>query len=158
MIAAGNDKLFRALAESLELPLVAEDPRFRTNPDRVAHRGALDDLIAEATRGLSTADVLARLEQAGVPAAPVQNVGEVAEHPQTAALGMLQAIPHPAVPELRTVAMPVSIDGERVTHRSPPPALGADTEAVLAEAGYSTEEIAALATQGVVRLGGGAGA
>ncbi len=87
-----------------------------------------------------------------MPAAPVQNVAQVAEHAQTAALGMLQAIPHPAVPELRTVAVPVSIDGERVTHRAPPPALGADTEEVLKEAGFTDEETAALARDGVVRL------
>ena len=87
-----------------------------------------------------------------MPAAPVQDIAQVAEHPQTKALGMLQSLPHPRVPELVTVAMPFSADGERVQHRTPPPALGAHTADVLAEAGFTDEEIADLARHGVVRL------
>jgi crotonobetainyl-CoA:carnitine CoA-transferase CaiB-like acyl-CoA transferase len=152
MIAAGNDGLFAALANALGIPEAAEDPRFRTNPDRVAHRSELDEIVGAAVARLDTSVLLDRLERAGVPAAPVQDVAQVAEHPQTEALGMLQSLPHPRVPELVTVAVPLSADGERVTHRAPPPALGAHTEAVLAEAGLSAEEIAALARDGVVRL------
>jgi crotonobetainyl-CoA:carnitine CoA-transferase CaiB-like acyl-CoA transferase len=152
MIAAGNDGLFAALAEALGIPKAAEDPRFRTNPDRVAHRRELDELVGAAVSGLETTALLDRLEAAGVPAAPVHDVAQVAEHPQTKALGMLQSLPHPRVPELVTVAMPFSADGERVQHRTPPPALGAHTADVLAEAGFTDEEIADLARDGVVRL------
>jgi crotonobetainyl-CoA:carnitine CoA-transferase CaiB-like acyl-CoA transferase len=152
MIAAGNDRLFAALAEAIGIEDAGDDARFRTNPDRVAHRRELDDVIGLATSAFDTEPLLDRLEQAGVPAAPVQDVSQVAEHPQTAAVGMLQALPHWRVPELVTVAVPVSVDGERVRHRTPPPALGADTASVLAEAGYDEQEVAALAADGVVRL------
>lgn len=152
MIAAGNNRLFAELAEALELTELIGDPRFKTNADRVAHRRELDDLIAQAVAGVDSSSLLGRLEAGGVPAAPVQDVAQVAEHPQTQALGMLQPLPHPRVPELVTVAVPFSADGERVLHRAPPPALGAHTADVLAEAGLTTEEIADLAREGVVRL------
>jgi crotonobetainyl-CoA:carnitine CoA-transferase CaiB-like acyl-CoA transferase len=82
----------------------------------------------------------------------VQDVSEVAAAEQTEALGILQELPHTRVPELRIPALPVSIDGERILHASPPPELGAHTAEVLAEAGYSEQEIRELAARGAVAL------
>ena len=115
MIVAGNDKLFRALCGVLGL---AEDERFRTNPDRVRHRADLAALIEARTRAWTTEELLAALVAAGVPASPVRNVGEAADHAQTLALGILQQLG-----EFTTVAQPFSVDGERVVHPSPPPRL-----------------------------------
>ncbi|HEY2544294.1 MAG TPA: CoA transferase [Gaiellaceae bacterium] len=116
MVVAGNDKLFRALCGVLGLE---PEERFATNPDRVRHRGALADLIEERTRAWNTDELLEALVAAGVPASPVRNVGEAAEHEQTLALGILQQLER-----FTAVAQPFSVDGERVTHRSPPPRLG----------------------------------
>lgn len=115
MIVAGNDKLFRALCGVLGL---AEDERFRTNPDRVVHRADLAALIEARTRAWATDELLAALVEAGVPASPVRNVGEAADHEQTLALGILQQLG-----TFTTVAQPFSVDGERVVHPSPPPTL-----------------------------------
>jgi len=79
----------------------------------------------------------------------------VAAAEQTGALDILQELPHPAVPTLRVPALPLSVDGERVLHRSAPPELGAHTRDVLAEAGYSEQEIEELAAAGVVAFGRG---
>jgi formyl-CoA transferase/CoA:oxalate CoA-transferase len=148
MIAAANDRLFAALCEALELPELAADPRFATNPERLARREELTWLLGARLRERDSAAWLERLERAGVPVSPVLDVGQVAEHPQTRALGILQELAG-----RRTVALPLSADGERVRHRSPPPLLGEHTAGVLSEVGYSRAEIAALAESGVIRLG-----
>ena len=78
MVAAGNDKLFRSLCDAIALGPLGDDPRFATNRDRVANRHQLHDLIAVRLAGLTVAETLERLERAGVPAAPVQDVSQVA--------------------------------------------------------------------------------
>jgi crotonobetainyl-CoA:carnitine CoA-transferase CaiB-like acyl-CoA transferase len=151
MLAAGNDHQFAALCRTLGLSELVDDPRFRTNPDRVEHREALAERIAERVATEPAAVWLERLAQAGVPVAPVQDLAQVAAHPQTDALGLLQPLPHPAVPDQRLVALPISVDDERVRHRTPAPGLGEHTVSLLREAGYTDEEIEALRTAGTVR-------
>jgi crotonobetainyl-CoA:carnitine CoA-transferase CaiB-like acyl-CoA transferase len=150
MVAGGNDRLFRAICDAVGLPGLADDPRFRTNPDRVRNRDALVALLEERLRTEDTATWNARLSAAGVPAAPVADVRDVAESPQTAALGILQRLEHPRISGLTLPALPLSFDGERALHPSAPPDVGEHSAEVLREAGYTDDEIAALAAGGVI--------
>jgi crotonobetainyl-CoA:carnitine CoA-transferase CaiB-like acyl-CoA transferase len=148
MIAAGNDRLFAALVDAVGKPQLASDPRFATNADRVRHREALSEILAEQIALSSSTIWLERLGRVGVPVAPVQNVGEVVAHEQTQASGILQQLPE----GMTMVAMPLLLDGERILHRTPAPDLGAHTSEVLGEAGYSEQQIDELAASGIVTL------
>jgi len=150
MVAAANDRLFAAFCAALDRPELATDERFATNPRRVQNRDALVELLAARFRDDDASTWLARFERAGIPAARVRTVGEVADHEQTRALGLLQELGGRT-----TVALPLSLDDERVTFPSPPPRLGEHSAAVLAESGYSDEEITELSSAGVVALGHG---
>jgi crotonobetainyl-CoA:carnitine CoA-transferase CaiB-like acyl-CoA transferase len=152
MLAAANDRLFASLCEALGAPERAHEPRFRTNADRVEHREELAAILGELVAREDVATWLVRLEAAGVPAAPVQDIAQVVADEQTTALGLLQPLDHPAIPDLRLVGLPLSFDGERIAYRSPPPALGEHSAEILREVGCGEDEIAVLGERGIVRL------
>jgi crotonobetainyl-CoA:carnitine CoA-transferase CaiB-like acyl-CoA transferase len=146
MITAANDGIFARLAEAIGLPELATDSRFATNPDRVANRVPLAEAISARVREDTRAAWLDKLAAASVPAAPVQDVGEVAADPQTEAIGILRRLGG-----FTTLAPAFSVDGERPEYPSPPPPLGAHSAEILREAGCSEDEISALADKGIIR-------
>jgi formyl-CoA transferase/CoA:oxalate CoA-transferase len=148
MIVAANDRLFARTCEAIGAPGLARDPRFASNPLRVANRAELVALLEERLAAQPTEDVLGRLRAAGVPAAPVNDLAAVAADEQLRASGILQEL---AGREL--VSPPLSADGERVRYRSEPPLLGQHSREILRDAGFSDEEVGALVAAAVVRDG-----
>jgi crotonobetainyl-CoA:carnitine CoA-transferase CaiB-like acyl-CoA transferase len=130
VIAAGNDKLFTSLARLLGHPEWIDDPRFRTNPDRVKNQDELYRRIEELVSKRTNREWAAILDEAGVPNAPMQTIAEVLDHPQTKALGMLQPSPQG---DITLLGLPISFDGARPAFRRSPPALGAHTQEVFGE-------------------------
>ncbi|WP_298815501.1 CaiB/BaiF CoA transferase family protein [Chloroflexus sp.] len=145
MIAVGNDRQFARLCAVLGRPDWPADERFATNPARVKHRELLIPLIAAIIAHEPTAVWIERLRAAEVPCGPVNDIPTALHSPQAQARAMVQTIDGVRVvgPAPKFSATPASI-------RSAPPALGADTEAVLQELGYTLEDINALRSAGAV--------
>jgi crotonobetainyl-CoA:carnitine CoA-transferase CaiB-like acyl-CoA transferase len=150
MVAVGNDTLWRRFAPLIGLPELVDDPRFDSNPQRIANRTQLIPLIerALATRGsVAWADELSRV---GIPAGPINNVAGALEHPQVTARDMVVSAEHPSAGTLRMTASPIKLSRYTATVRRPPPTLGEHTDDVLGELGYSATEIATLRDEDVV--------
>jgi crotonobetainyl-CoA:carnitine CoA-transferase CaiB-like acyl-CoA transferase len=152
MIAAGSDTLFTRCCGALGVPALALDPRFRDNPTRVANRKALIEALSAVTRSLDSADVLVRLQEAGVPAAPINTLDRIVAEAQTEASGMLVPAKHPRLSDYRALGLPIRWDGERPPITRVPPLLGEHTAEVLAELGFAPAAIEDLARRHVIGL------
>ncbi len=119
ILATGNDAQYQRLCGILGLQAMAEDPRFRTNADRVSNRAAMTAMLTAETRRRSKADLLAACEVQGVPAGPINTMAEVFADPQVIARG-LQIAPE-GVPGVRT---PITFSGAELSLDRPSPRLG----------------------------------
>ncbi|HXW20604.1 MAG TPA: CaiB/BaiF CoA-transferase family protein, partial [Roseiarcus sp.] len=152
IIASGNDRQMRDLCRVLGVEALADDPRFRSNADRIANRKILIGLLEERTRAFRSADLLAALEKAVVPAGPINSVADAFADPQVKARGMrinLQA-KDAAAGVLPNVRSPILIDGDKMIPERAAPALGEDSDRILVGLGLSESEIAKLRRDGVV--------
>jgi formyl-CoA transferase len=133
IVAVGTDRQWTRLCDLLSRPDLAADPRFATNSARVEHRAVLVPLLEAAFTVRTTAEWLALLEAADIPAGPVNNVAQALNHPQTAARNMVQEVLHPGIGPVKMVASPLKLSHTPPTIRRHPPMLGEHTEEVLEE-------------------------
>ena len=124
MVAAGNDNLFRRLCGAIGRPGLAEEARFRSNPERVVNRRELIPILTDIFRTVPMAVWAERLDQAGIPNSPIQTLDRVVSDAQTAALGIIQQ--WAGSPALSLVGLPVSFDGARPAFAKTAPRLGED--------------------------------
>jgi crotonobetainyl-CoA:carnitine CoA-transferase CaiB-like acyl-CoA transferase len=150
MLAVGNDAQFARFAALVGHPEWAKDPRFSTNPARVAHREALVAAIATVLRQRPRVVWLEALSAAGVPAAPINDLSEVFADPQVRARALVQHLEHPAAGPIPLVRQPVLFDGQALFSERPPPRLGEHGEAILRELGHGPAELARMREEGVI--------
>lgn len=141
-IAVGNDRLWQRFCEALAMPAEAADPRFATNADRNANKAALYASLETNLSRRTTAEVVELLDQAGVPCGPISNVAQVFSDPQTVHSHLRQSTVHPTAGKIGMAGFPYRVANQELEVRTPPPILGEHSEVILAELGFSPEEIA----------------
>jgi formyl-CoA transferase len=144
VIGAGNDGQFRKLCKMLGKPEMADDPRFKTNKDRLANKAAMEAELAKLTKDRDGESFANELMMNGVPSGAVQEVPDVMEHPHTRHRNMVWE-----KDGYRNVGNPVKLSRTPPSVRSKPRKYGIDTRAVLAEHGFSDGEIDKLIAAGV---------
>jgi crotonobetainyl-CoA:carnitine CoA-transferase CaiB-like acyl-CoA transferase len=149
-IGGANQANWERIAEVLGHPEWRDDPRFRTNSDRMRN---LDALVAAMNAVLATrtrAEWIALFDAAGVPVGPVNSIGEALAHPQTQARGMVVDLVHPQAGPTKALGCPLHFSETPTSIDRPAPLLGEHTREVLREYGYSDAEIDALASEGAI--------
>ena len=150
IIAAGNNGQFNALCKALGLQALAADPRFSTNPQRIANRALMQQSLLPETVKYTKAQLLTRLEQAGVPSGPINNMAEVFADPQTQHRKIAIDVPHSSGVNVKLVRNPLLFSRTPVQHRAPP-MLGEHSEQVLMdELGLTLAQIQGLRDRKIV--------
>jgi crotonobetainyl-CoA:carnitine CoA-transferase CaiB-like acyl-CoA transferase len=149
-IGGANQANWERIAEVLGHPEWRDDPRFRTNSDRMANLPALVEAMNAVLGTRTKADWIAAFDAAGVPVGPVHSIGEALAHPQTKARGMVVDLVHPQAGPTRAVGCPVHFSATPTEVTRPAPLLGEHTRVLLRDYGYSDGEIDAFIADGVV--------
>ena len=150
-IGAANDRNFTKVARLLGHHEWLTDPRFASNSGRIAHRDELARLIESETATQPRAHWISELEAAGVPCGPILGYDDALTTPQATAREMALEVEHPTLGTLRTLGTPIKMSDTPLNPRRRAPLLGEHTDDVLAEAGYSADEIEQLRSTGAVR-------
>ena len=149
-IGGANQANWERIADALGHREWREDPRFATNSARMTNLPTLCTLMNEVLSQRTTAEWLAVLDAAGVPAGPVHAVGEALEHPQTRARNMVVELTHPQAGPTHALGCPIHFSATPTQVDLPAPLLGEHTRDVLREFGYTDEEIDGFVVDGVV--------
>ena len=150
-IAIGNDKLFRNFSDAIGMKELADDPKFVSNPLRVANRAQLIPLLERRMQERTRREWLQVLAGAGLPAGAVYSIGDVFSDPQVLHREMMVKIMHPRAGEISQIGIPMKFSQTKTEIRTPPPLLGEHTEEILHTLlGYETQRILELHERGII--------
>lgn len=149
-IGGANQANWERICDVLGHPEWREDPRFKTNSERMAHLDELVGLMNAVLRTRTRGEWQAAFDAAGVPAGPVHTIGEALSHPQTLARGMVVETVHPQAGPTRGVGCPIHFSATPTPASTPAPLLGQHTRELLRDAGYGDAAIDGLIAEGVV--------
>ena len=149
-IGGANQSNWERIVKVLGRPELAQDARFLTNTDRMRNLAALVPIISERTKARTSAEWIRDFEAAGVPAGPINSIGEMLADPQVASRAMVTEVDHPRAGRVKSLGTPVKFSATAGDTRRPAPLLGQHTREILASLGYGRAEIAALEAEGAV--------
>ncbi|MDM0116253.1 CoA transferase [Variovorax sp. J22R133] len=150
MIGVANDNLWRKFCSIAELDEVVNDPRFRTNPDRVANRAETVRLVQQAISRKSVSYWYEQLSRVSVPCSPINTLDQLLDHPHTRASDVILKYTHPTAGPTTSVGQPYILNGETRSAGAPPPLHGEHTDDVLRDLGLTASDIESLRSSKVV--------
>lgn len=150
VVTVGSEKLWEKFCKAIGRPDLMENPKFRTNADRVINREELIEELSRILRSKPTDFWLEVLEKAGVPAAPILTVGQALNDEHVKYRGMVVEVQHPEAGFIKMLGTPFKLSETPGNLRTPPPTRGQHTYEILRELGFTDEEIRTLKNKHVV--------
>lgn len=151
-ICASTHHMWESFCQALDAQALHANPDYADLAGRVAHRRRLDAEVNATTRQFTVAELVAKLNPAGVPCGPVYNIGQAFEDPQVQHLRMTRPAQHPVLGQVQLIRSPINLSAfphpEHFHHAAPDP--GEQTDELLAELGYGGEDIARMKREGSV--------
>jgi crotonobetainyl-CoA:carnitine CoA-transferase CaiB-like acyl-CoA transferase len=138
------------LCRALGVPSLETDPRFDTPQKRLDRRAEIQAELAALFRRQPRAVWIERMTAEDVWSAPVHSYEEIPSDPQVKWGGMIRTLRHAEIGDYRVIGNPIRLSETPPSFRTPPPPLGADTDAVLGAVGFSAEEVAQLRANGAI--------
>ena len=150
-IAASGDGNWQRLCQAIEREDMLRDPRFDAEAKRSDNRIALNAQINQSSVAYTSADLVAKLNAAGVPCGPIYSMDEVFADPQVQHLQCAASVEHPKLGNIKLVSQPVTLSRTPATITSATPELGQDSAAILSELGYTDAEIIQLRERKIIQ-------
>lgn len=149
-VAIGSEKIWQDFCSAINHEELADNPKYKTNQDRVKNRDELIPILEDTFSQKSTNEWLKVLHEKGVPAGPIYDFDEIFSDPQVLHRNMLKKIDHPTAGEISQTGIPLKLSETPGSIDTPPPVLGEHTKDILTDLGYTADEIQTLQDQNVI--------